>query len=398
MKPTTSGAKTRSSRSPTMLHGLTVAPVMMPLAHSGTATMLTSCSTMVKDTAIATSARLASSQDFRQAGPPAAIITSSTPSRAWAVSGNRWQIPMATSGASPEFSTTAPASSQTLLTGSRICLTLKVMPKLVTSVSKKTVRPALNIALGFAGDLAAQQRPPVGVLVDAGGLFGQRFFPPQVEGEHADGEADDEGDPGGPPGVEPGGVADQPDQAGERGDGDEPFAADELLGGHAAGDVDVPPAGGRADDRQRQHPKYRQVRLFGGLGAGDRVPGQGEGGHELEQSLAEQLAGGEGDQVADDPGRQAQQDVGRVGERARDLVQYHVAGDAAADAAQQCHQQDADDREVLVVVGPAGQQRAVQRVGRRRDQVDRGEVTGPLEPADGDPGGDDPLACHGSFS
>src|SRR6516225_3176514 len=219
-----------------MLHGLTVAPVTMPLAHSGTTAMLTSCSTMVKDTAIARFARLASSQDFRQAGPPAAIITISTPSRAWAVSGNRWQIPMATSGASPEFSTTTPASSQTLLTGSRICLTLKVMPKLVTSVSKKTVRPALNIALnrwaalivillpdrpqpgvhgligligaawgrilddqaqvvefalGFAGDLATEQRPTVGVLVDPRGLFGERFFPAQVQGEEADGEADD---------------------------------------------------------------------------------------------------------------------------------------------------------------------------------------------------------------
>jgi len=35
-------------------------------------------------------------------------------------------------------------------------------------------------------------------------------------------------------------------------------------------------------------------------------------------------------------------------------MNWNVAGDAASDAAQQCHQQDADDREVLVVVGPAG--------------------------------------------
>src|SRR5215472_1854350 len=110
---------------------------------------------------------------------------------------------MATSGASPKFTTTAPTSSQTLLSGSTICLTLKVMPKLATSASNMTNRLALNIALnsccalivglalGLAGDLAAQQRPPVGVLVDAGGLLGQRLFPAQVQGEEADREADD---------------------------------------------------------------------------------------------------------------------------------------------------------------------------------------------------------------
>jgi hypothetical protein len=72
----------------------------------------------------------------------------------------------------------------------------------------------------------------------------------------------------------------------ERGDRDEPFAADEPLGGHAAAHVDVPPARGRADHGQRQHPEYRQVGLSRGLGAGDRVAGQREGGHELEQPLA----------------------------------------------------------------------------------------------------------------
>jgi hypothetical protein len=82
-----------------------------------------------------------------------------------------------------------------------------------------------------------------------------------------------------------------------------------VLGGHAAGDVDVVAAGGRADHGQRQHPEDRQADVDALLGAGDRVPGQRAGGHELEQALAEQLALGEGDPVPDHPGGQAQGDV-----------------------------------------------------------------------------------------
>ena len=74
------------------------------------------------------------------------------------------------------------------------------------------------------------------------------------------------------------------------------------------------------------------------------------------------------------PGDQAQHDVGGVGEGARDLVHQDVAGDPAAQAAEQRHQQDADDGEVLVVVGPAGEQGPVERVGGRCDQVEGREA------------------------
>ena len=52
-------------------------------------------------------------------------------------------------------------------------------------------------------------------------------------------------------------------------------------------------------------PENRQVRGFRGLRTGDRVPGQREGGHELEQPLAEQLPSAEGNEIFDDPGRKA---------------------------------------------------------------------------------------------
>jgi hypothetical protein len=53
-----------------------------------------------------------------------------------------------------------------------------------------------------------------------------------------------------------------------------------------------------------------------------------------------------------------------------------VARHAAADAAEDRQQQDADGRPVVaaVVVGPAGQQRAIQSIGRRGDHVDDREV------------------------
>ena len=47
-----------------------------------------------------------------------------------------------------------------------------------------------------------------------------------------------------------------------------------------------------------------------------------------------------------------------------------VTGDPAAEPSEQRHQQDADDGEVLVVVGAAGEQCAVEGVGGRGDQVD----------------------------
>ena len=106
-----------------------------------------SCSTMVKDTAIAKSARLASSHAFRPTGPAAAIVATSRPTRAWPLTGRTWQTPMAIRGASPAFTTTVAMSTQIIFSGSRICLTLKVMPRLATSVSSITTIPPLNRSL-----------------------------------------------------------------------------------------------------------------------------------------------------------------------------------------------------------------------------------------------------------
>ena len=72
--------------------------------------------------------------------------------------------------------------------------------------------------------------------------------------------------------------------------------------------------------------------------------------------------------VAEQPERERERDVGGVRQRRRDVAEQHVAGDAAAEPAEQRHEQDADDREVLVVVGPPREQRAVERVRRGGDR------------------------------
>ena len=112
-----------------------------------------------------------------------------------------------------------------------------------------------------------------------------------------------------------------------------------------------------------------------------RIPAtetQRERRHELKQALAEHLSLGERDAIADHAEHDGKGDVRRVGDRPRGLVDEHVAGDAAAEAAQQRHAHHPDDREVLVVIGAAGEQRPVQRVRRRSDQVDGREMTGEL--------------------
>ena len=102
---------------------------------------------MVKDTAIARSAPLASWHAFRPAGPAAAIVTIATPISASAVNGSSSHTPMAISGASNVFTTIVPTRSQIRFAGSRICWTLKVMPRLAISVISITTRLALKIPL-----------------------------------------------------------------------------------------------------------------------------------------------------------------------------------------------------------------------------------------------------------
>ena len=61
---------------------------------------------------------------------------------------------------------------------------------------------------------------------------------------------------------------------------------------------------------------HRQPDVDALLRADDRVERQRERGHELEESLTEELALGEREAVADDPGDHGTRDVGRVRERA----------------------------------------------------------------------------------
>ena len=210
-----------------------------------------------------------------------------------------------------------------------------------------------HLALRLARELAAQHRPAVGVLIDAGRLLGERLLPGAVERDHADREADHERDPGRRPWADAGPRDKDPDEARERGDGDEPLAADELLGRDTARDVDVVPAGGRTDHRQQHARDDRQADVDALLGADDRIPGQRERRHELEQPFPEQLPARVGEEVTDDAEGERQQDVGGVRQRRGDLADQDVARDAAAEAAEQRHQQDPDHGEVAVVVGPA---------------------------------------------
>ena len=210
----------------------------------------------------------------------------------------------------------------------------------------------------------------------------QRLLPVPVQGEDPEREPDDEGGPHRPPGAGAGPIDQDPDRAGEHRGAHEPLAPDELLRSDPAGDVDQVATGGGADHGQEQAPEHRKADVHTLLGADDGVPGQGEGGHELEDPLTEELAPGVGDLVADEAESDREQDVCRVGERRRHLTDQDVAGNATTEAAEDRHEDDADHGELLVVIRPPGEQGAVQGVGAGRDQVDGGEVTGPFEAAD----------------
>ena len=173
-------------------------------------------------------------------------------------------------------------------------------------------------------------------------------------------------------------VEEDPQQPGERRDADEPLAADEELRRDVARDVDEPASCGRSDHGECERAEHRKAGLDPDLGSDDRVPGQRERGHELEGALAEELASPVRQAVADDAGHEAQGQVGRIGQGGRHLVHQHVSSDAAADAAQDRHEEDPDDRPVLVVIGSAAQQGAVQGVGGRGQEVDRRHAAGEL--------------------
>src|SRR5262249_4829017 len=111
---------------------------------------------------------------------------------------------------------------------------------------------------------------------------------------------------------------------------------------------------------------------------------QREGGRELEKALSEELTLGERQVVADDPEEETQGDVGGIRKRAGYLPEHDIASDASPNSTAQRHQDDSDDGEVLVVVRATREQCAVERIGARRDQVQRREVAREVEAAERD--------------
>jgi hypothetical protein len=82
-------------------------------------------------------------------------------------------------------------------------------------------------------------------------------------------------------------IDEHPDEARQQRRRDEPLTPDELLRRDAACHVDVVAAGSRPHDGEQEHAEDRQAYRDALLRADDRVPGQRERGHELEQALAE---------------------------------------------------------------------------------------------------------------
>ncbi len=227
-----------------------------------------------------------------------------------------------------------------------------------------------ELSLGLPRELASQQRPPVGVLVHAGRLRGQRLLPCVPERRHAHDVAAEERDPEGDPRVVRRPVGQNPHEPRHRGDRDEPLAADELLRSDAARDVDEPAPRGRPDDREEDASEHRDPAGDALLGADDRIPGERERRHELEDPFAEELALRVGDRVAEQSECERQRDVRGIRQCRRHLAEHQVAGDAATEPGQERHEQDPHDREVLEVVGTPREQRAVERVRRGGDEID----------------------------
>ena len=134
----------------------------------------------------------------------------------------------------------------------------------------------------------------------------------------------------------------------------------------SARQVDVVATGGGSDHCEEETADDRKADRDALLRSDDRVPREGERGEELEETFTEELAAGVRQEVPGHTEADAEEQVGRVGERGGHLRDEHVAGDATSDATEDRHQDDPDHGELLVVVRPAGQDRSVQRVRRTR--------------------------------
>ena len=150
---------------------------------------------------------------------------------------------------------------------------------------------------------------------------------------------------------------------------------DELLGRHTRGDVDEVAAGGGPDDPEEDCADDGEFRLETLLHTDHGVPRQRERREELIGGLTELLPLAEGEEERECTGAEAEPQVSGVGDRARYLVEEHVARDAATDSAEHGHDEDPDNREVLalVVIWALGQQPTIERVDRRSKEIDNRE-------------------------
>ena len=99
------------------------------------------------------------------------------------------------------------------------------------------------------------------------------------------------------------------DDRGQDGGTDEPFAAHELLGRLARGDVNQEAACRRADHAERDGGNVGHANLQADVHAHRGVPRQREGGHELVPRLTEVLAFVVGREQADDAGQDTEDQI-----------------------------------------------------------------------------------------
>src|SRR6516162_3427510 len=140
-----------------------------------------------------------------------------------------------------------------------------------------------------------------------------------------------------------------------------------------AGSVDDPSTTGGANDADKNRCDVTQVRVDCGLRAHDRVPRQRKCRHEREQTILEALPNIVFDEQGQACSQQTRDQVPGVDQWRRHFVDEHVTDDTAADATSIRQYDDANRREVPVMIGLPSQKRAIKCVGCRSDKVDVAE-------------------------